>query len=132
MSFCFDYVPKGVFKILDTHDVFSGRREVLQANGIEPEYFHTTREEEAKGLARADLVWAIKQPEQIYFQTELGIAQCMTMLHAEPDRGTWQKAPSTDGWLRVGVIGARNQVNGAIWKRFSRKRCRCSTTTWHR
>ena len=111
MSFCLDGVPQGVFKICDTHDVFGGRRELLEANGIAPEFFHTTRENEASGLRRADLVWAIKDAEQRYFEHDLGLPNCLTMLHAEPATGWWQKPSSTDGWLRAGVIGARNNIN---------------------
>lgn len=111
MSFCLDSVPKGVFKICDTHDVFADRRLLLQANGIEPEFFHTTREGEARGLGRADLVWAIKAGEQVYFEKELGLRSCLTMLYSEPYRGWWSKPPSSDGWLRAGVIGARNNIN---------------------
>jgi glycosyltransferase involved in cell wall biosynthesis len=111
MSFCFEAVPKGVFRICDTHDVFGGRRALLEANGIEAEFFHTTKSEEARGLARADLVWAIKAAEESYFRDELGLANCLTMLHADPERGWWRRPPSTDGWLRAGVIGARNNVN---------------------
>jgi glycosyltransferase involved in cell wall biosynthesis len=111
MSFCFDYVPRGIFKVCDTHDVFGTRRQMLEAGGIAPEFFHTTREEEAKGLARADLVWAIKPGEQKYFEDELGLKNCLTMLHAEPERGWWQGPPSADGWLRAGFLGAKNNVN---------------------
>jgi hypothetical protein len=111
MSFCLDSVPPGVFKVCDTHDVFSLRRDLLEANGITPEFFHTTPAEEARGLGRAHLVWAIKDSERRYFQTDLGLANCLTMLHAEPEHAWWRAPPSTDGWLRAGVIGARNNVN---------------------
>ena len=111
MSFCFDAVPAHVFKVCDTHDVFGGRRALLQANGIEPEFFHTTPDEERKGLERADLVWAIKDSERVYFEKQLGLPNCLTMLHAEADRGWWRQPPSRDGYLRAGVIGARNNVN---------------------
>ena len=111
LSFALESVPADVFKICDTHDAFGHRRALLAANGVRPEFFHTTPEEEAVGLARADLVWAIKDAERIYFETELGLKNCLTMLHADPERGWWQGAPSQDGWLRAGVIGARNNVN---------------------
>lgn len=111
MSFCFDAVPKGVFKICDTHDVFGGRRELLQRHGISPEFFYTTSEEEKRGLERADLVWAIKDSERSYFQSELGIKDSLALLYSEPARAWWSRPPSQDGWLRVGIIGARNNVN---------------------
>jgi len=111
LSFCLDAVPAAIFKILDTHDAFGNRRAMLAKIGIEPEFFHTTPEEEAKALARADLVWAIKDDERDYFIRDLGMKNCLTMLHAEPATGVWQGAPSKDPFLRAGVIGARNNVN---------------------
>lgn len=111
MSFCFDAVPEGIFKICDTHDVFGNRRHLLEQNGIAPEFFYTTPDEEKRGLARADLIWAIKEAECTYFKTELALKDCLTLLYSEPARGWWDKAPSRDGWLRVGIIGARNNVN---------------------
>ncbi len=111
LSFCLNSVPDGVFKILDTHDAFGKRRTMLEQMGIGPEFFHTTPEEEAKGLARADLVWAIKEDEREYFTRELGVKNCLTMLHAEPGNSVWREQISDDGFLRAGVIGARNNVN---------------------
>lgn len=111
MSFCLKAVPQDIFTVCDTHDVFGGRRQLLETNGLAPEFFHTTAEGEARGLSRADLVWAIKKSEQSYFENELQLPNCLTMLHAEPDRGWWTAPPSTDGYLRAGVIGARNNVN---------------------
>jgi glycosyltransferase involved in cell wall biosynthesis len=111
MSFCLDAVPTGVFKILDTHDMFSGRRALLEANGIAPEFFHTTPEEESKAFARADLVWAIKEQERRHFETVLGAKRCLTLLFSEPERNWWKERDATDGWLRVGIIGARNNIN---------------------
>ena len=111
MSFCFESVPKSVFKICDTHDVFGGRRHLLAEHGIDPEFFYTTPDEEKVGLERADLIWAIKDSERTYFKSELKIKDCLTLLYSEPARGWWAGRPSQDGWLRVGIIGARNSVN---------------------
>jgi glycosyltransferase involved in cell wall biosynthesis len=111
MSFALEALPGSIFKIIDTHDVFSTRRALLEANGIAPEFFHTSVEGEAKGLSRADFIWAIKDSERRYFEQKLGVVDAITMLHAESDRGWWTGPPSKDGWLRAGVIGARNNVN---------------------
>jgi glycosyltransferase involved in cell wall biosynthesis len=111
MSFCFEAVPQGIYKICDTHDVFGGRRHLLARYGIGPEFFYTTPDEERMGLARANLVWAIKDSERTYFTSELNIKDCLTLLYSEPARGWWGGAPSQDGWLRVGIIGACNSVN---------------------
>ena len=111
MSFCLPAAPKWIFKVCDTHDIFGDRRLLLGENGIAPEFFHTTRSGEKQGLERADLVWAIKKSEQEYFERNLGLPDCLTMLHAESERGWWTQPPSSDGFLRAGVIGARNSVN---------------------
>jgi len=111
MSACLDAVPAAVFKVCDTHDVFGGRRALLESQGIAAEFFHTTPAEEARGLARADLVWAIKDQERDYFMRELRLSRCLTVPYAEAETGFWSGPPSTDGWLRAGVIGARNNIN---------------------
>lgn len=121
MSFCLDAVPHDIFRICDTHDVFGDRRLMLAANGIEREFFHTTPEGEAKGLSRAHLVWAIKDSERVYFEEDLNLRNCLTVLHAEPERGLWTRPPSRDGWLRAGMIGARNNVNRRNFETFLRE-----------
>ena len=118
LSFCLEAVPAQIFKILDTHDAFGRRRSLLNKLGVENEFFHTTPEEEAKALARADLVWAIKDDEREYFEQELGAKNCLTVLHAEPETRVWRNAPRPDGFLRAGVIGARNNVNRRNLERF--------------
>ena len=42
LSKAFEFCPAGTLEILDTHDRFSGRRELLARHGIAPEFFHTT------------------------------------------------------------------------------------------
>jgi len=111
LSFCLDVVPPGIFKILDTNDAFGHRRAMLDRIGVAPEFFHTTPEEEAKGLARADLVWAIKEQDKEYFARDLGIRHSLTVLHAEPAYELGCAPEAGDRFLRVGVVGARNNVN---------------------
>jgi hypothetical protein len=43
----FEYAPPGVVKILDTHDRFSGRRELFETFGVAPEFFYTSPEQES-------------------------------------------------------------------------------------
>jgi len=114
----FSYAPHGVFKILDTHDHFSGRKELLQANGIAPEFFYTTRQSEAEGLGRADLIWAIKGEEAESFRS-MTDKPVVTMLHSEPERkGVTAPTPDPDGYVRFGIVGARNNVNLENFRRF--------------
>jgi len=61
----FEYAPPGVVKILDTHDLFSGRRELFENFAVAPEFFYTSPEREKIALDRADAVIAIKQSEAL-------------------------------------------------------------------
>jgi hypothetical protein len=110
LSKAFEYVPPGTFKILDTHDKVSGRREMLNALGLGPEFFYTTENEEALALARADLVWAIKSEERDQFEY-MSSTPVLTLPHLDPEKPLKRPAAARDGYLRVGVIGARNNVN---------------------
>ena len=89
LSKALEFAPPGVLRILDTHDQFTGRRALLQAQGIAPEFFHTTQEEEAIAVARADLVWAIKEQEAAFFRT-------LSQRRASRCR-TWSRSPSSRG-----------------------------------
>ncbi|HEY4114611.1 MAG TPA: glycosyltransferase [Rhizomicrobium sp.] len=112
LSKAFEYTPDHVIKILDTHDKVSGRRELLLANGLAPEFFFTTPEEEARALDRADLVWAIKPEEQEAFE-KMSRTPVMTLPHLDPLLPIKRPEPDADGYLRVGFLGARNSVNRA-------------------
>lgn len=120
LSRALEHAPPGVVRILDTHDRFADRRALLGAHGIAPEYFFTTPEQEAIGIARADLVWAIKPEEAAYFRM-LGARQVVTVPHAEMPRFL---PPRQHGWrdgapvLRLGIAGGRNTINAENIRRF--------------
>ncbi len=116
LSKALEHAPIGVLRILDTHDRFSGRRELLAANGLAPEYFHTTEEQERLALERADIVWAIKSQEAEFFGT-LTQRPVRTLLHMEPAAPV--AAPrAPDGVLRLGIVGGRNNINASNIRRF--------------
>ena len=110
LSRAFEYTPPWTFKILDTHDKVSGRREMLAALGLEPEFFYTTENEESVALQRADLVWAIKDEERAQFE-RMSAVPVLTVPHLDATRVLDPPAPDPEGFLRVGIIGARNNVN---------------------
>ncbi len=56
-----------VLKIIDTHDVFTDRYKSYLKNGQVPQWFSTTRNGEAEGLNRADIVVAITDKERDFF-----------------------------------------------------------------
>lgn len=111
-----DFAPPGVVRILDTHDKFSGRRELLGSFGIPPEFFYTTPDQEAIGLRRADVVLAIKEHEKLFFE-DLCEAAVITTPHVDPSADVWRSRPERTA-LVVGFIGARNNVNLVNFKRF--------------
>ena len=71
LSKALECVPESCLKVLDTHDRFSNRGELLEEHGIQKEFFHTTRKEETKALVRANIVWAIKHEEAEFFHNLL-------------------------------------------------------------
>ena len=115
LSRALEHCPRGVLRVLDTHDRFAGRRQVLEANGIAPEYFHTTEEQEAIAFGRADVVWAIKEEEAELFR-RITTRPVLTVRHLEPlrllPRGRRPATPT-----RFGILAARNNVNQANIRR---------------
>lgn len=63
----FEYLPTGILKVLDTHDKLS-RADLYKSAGMTPGFFHTTEEEELRGLERADVILAIQDGEAQYFR----------------------------------------------------------------
>jgi hypothetical protein len=116
LSKALEYAPSGVLKVLDTHDRFSGRRELLEANGLTPEYFYTTDDQEAIALRRADVVWAIKAHEEEHFRL-LTPSLVVTVPYVEPIRPLG-RTPMPNGIVRFGMVGARNNINLANIRAF--------------
>ena len=110
LSKAFEFAPPSVVKILDTHDRLAGRRLLLGELGIGPEYFHTTDEQEAIALNRANIVWAIKDEERLLFE-RLTSNPVFTLAHLDAVQPLPVPAADRDGYLRVGVIAARNSLN---------------------
>ena len=117
LSKALEFAPPGTLKILDTHDKLAGRRELLASYDIPREFFHLSERDEAIGVNRADIVWAIKREEEDYFRT-LTEKPVLTMLHAEPVRFSASRAnPEV---IRFGIVGAKNNINVANVRAFLR------------
>jgi glycosyltransferase involved in cell wall biosynthesis len=111
MSKAFEYAPANTLKILDTHDKFTGRRQLLDQNGIAPEFFYTTDDQEAIALNRAQLVWAIKDEERDFYRS-ISSTPCITMPHIEPEaRVARVRRPEDNGRLVIGMLGSGNAIN---------------------
>lgn len=124
LSKALEFVPRGCLKVLDTHDRFSGRGELLEKHGIKKEFFHTTQNEEFKALDRADIVWAIKHEEEAFFRNLLRehgnqYTSVKTVLHVEDRLDFKFNSPfKKNRYLTVGIIGARNNINIVNTKEF--------------
>ena len=116
LSKALDIAPKQTYKVLDTHDKFTGRRQLLAAQGIEKEFFHTTEDQEVIALNRADLVWAIKEEEEEDFIKMGTTAQVSTLLHIDERREA--TIPNISDRTFFGFIGANNNINQVNIKRF--------------
>ena len=111
LSKAFEYLKQHPLKVLDTIDKFADRHKLLAEAGIAPEYFYTNEKQEALGLERAGLIWAIKDEERDYFSsiTKVPVETFPSPLHKIVKKKTKQENGSD--LLRVGYLGARNSVN---------------------
>ena len=118
----FEYAPPGVVKLLDTHDVFSGRRELFEKFGVPAEFFYTSAEQEKLALDRADAVIAIKRSEATTLKALT--SRRVLLLPYWDDRQPQTLDFSTraafdyDRPLRLGFLGAYNSVNIVNLRRF--------------
>lgn len=141
LSKALTFAPKRCLRVLDTHDRFSGRGAMLEAHGIDKEFFHTSQKEEFKALERADIVWAIKHEEELFFRKLLetyeheeeikplspyaaaqepeevddydyAATEVKTLLHVEERESFDFDFPNArNGYLTVGIVGAYNNIN---------------------
>jgi len=108
LSRALELFPASALKVLDTHDVFADRHRRLEALGLPVGFFHTTAEEEARGLSRADLVLAIQDDERRHFE-EVTEARVVTLGHMP---ALAPAGPAPHEGMRIGYIGSGNPLNG--------------------
>ena len=109
-----EFVPSGVRKLIDTHDVFSDRYRLYRMHGQASEFFSTTRRGEATALARADAVLAIQQWDASHFRS-LGGTPVAVVGHLAPVAEPPLEPPSTMRTLLFvgGSMGIN--VHGVTW-----------------
>jgi hypothetical protein len=106
--------PAPPLRILDTHDLFGERRAVAMAAGLDPSWFFTAPVEEARGLARADLVLAI-QPAEAAVLAARGARAVLLLGHAPAPRFLAGPPLPAVPRLPYGVIASGNPWNvGAV------------------
>ncbi|HEU4649757.1 MAG TPA: glycosyltransferase family 4 protein [Gemmatimonadales bacterium] len=110
----FAFIPAGVRRILDTHDVFADRYQLYQAHGQRAEFFSTSRAEEAKALGRADVVLAIQAGDAAHFRSLVEQPVVVVGHLAPPALVAASAPPAGAGVLFVGGPMAIN-VHGVHW-----------------
>lgn len=107
ISKAFEAFGERVIKILDTHDVFTDRHKLYLSNNRPPQWFSTTRRQEAIALSRADAVIAIQEKERAFFST-LTQAQVITVGHLVRVEPLWQE---NAGRRTLLFVGSGNPIN---------------------
>ncbi|WP_135466270.1 glycosyltransferase family protein [Crenalkalicoccus roseus] len=97
-------------RILDTHDVFGDRHHAARAEGLDPSWFFTTPEEEARGLARAELVLAIQAEEAAVLRAR-GARAVLTLGHAPPPPFLAEAGAPPAPRASFGYLGSANPWN---------------------
>jgi glycosyltransferase involved in cell wall biosynthesis len=117
LSRAFEFFPRHIPRVLDTHDIFAGRAARLEALGLENRFFATTEAEENRGLDRADLVLAI-QAEEARDLAGRTRAVVTTLGHLPWD-GRAPLDPRFAPWpVALGYLGSANPINGRALGRF--------------
>lgn len=102
-----EFVPNNIVKIIDTIDRFSDRHLMQKKQGLKPDYFYTTQEEEAKALNRADIILAIQKNEAEFFHT-LTEKKIETIGHIEKSQYLNKQYSRLN---KIGFIGSANSAN---------------------
>ncbi|MCU0906727.1 MAG: glycosyltransferase [Rhodobacteraceae bacterium] len=102
-------LPPGVVRIIDTHDAFGDRHKRLHAAGTNPTWYYTRPQDEGLCLDRADLVIAIQDEEQRWFE---GLTACpvRTVGHVLAP-AFLPPRPRAGGRWRVGYLASGNPSN---------------------
>lgn len=111
LSAAFNALPQSTIKILCTHDVFACRNKKLEQSGVDPEFFSfsVSKDEEKKGLERANAIFSIQEEESRYFKSILNHSMIYTVPYI-PDSRFLEVQPSI-GIKVVGFIASSHRPN---------------------
>jgi len=104
-----DCIAPKILKVVDAHDIIGNRHELFTQRNQLPDFFYTTRDEERKGLTRADVIIAIQNKENSYF-SKLTSKKVITVGHTTgvPQPTAAKKEKSTKKLL---YVGSSNKIN---------------------
>lgn len=96
------------FSVIDTHDLFGGRQQLLQEQGVAPAWFFCSPQQEAMGLARANAAIAIQDAEALVLTGRVE-NQLFTIGHILPK--SYLPVPARADRIRVGYLASGNPSN---------------------
>lgn len=114
----FGLLPPHVVRVIDSHDVFGDRAESFRQIGLDPKWFHTSIEEEAIGLGRADFVIAIQDIEADVLRARTHKPVYSVGYLSAPDFLPLRSRERSQR-LMVGYIGSGNPFNVACMLAFA-------------
>ena len=120
MSRALEAFPDPVLRLIDTHDAFADRFRTFLDSGREPDWFSTSRDEEARGLRRAHAVLAIQDGERQVFEQASGVPT-VTVGHLVDERCLYSEAAASADGARLLFVGSGNPVNVASVQHFIAK-----------
>lgn len=113
-----EHLPRGVTKIIDTHDVFTNRREPYVGYRYTGSFFSCTSEDEATYLSRADLALSISPDDTKKFRElvpQLPVVDILFLFVAHKGKPTNKSVVATlhSDNKTVGVVLSANDLNVA-------------------
>jgi len=101
-------LPSNILKVIDAQDRFTDRYKLFEDKNT-PEYFwySVSREDEIKGLNRADIILSIQKEETAYFSSIVN-KPVMTINHLEKKCFLNRKYTTLK---KIGFVGSSNEVN---------------------
>ena len=114
----FEILPREIVRVVDAHDVFGGRADYFAQIGLDPEWYHTSIEQESLGLDRADFVLAIQEEEAAILRARTG-SSVHSVGFLEADAFLPLRRRAIGERLVVGYIGSANPFNVASMRVFA-------------
>jgi hypothetical protein len=108
MAGVLDAIPPGIVKVIDIHDRFGCRHELLRLAGAEPSWVTLSPHREAASASKADAVWCLSRQETDYFRQMIA-RPVLYMPHLV--KSSFIKRMSDDEKPRFLFFGSSNPVN---------------------